>query len=682
VTLRERGGGLEGDGTVAEAYLTPSRRSRFGMVADLLWMATWVALAWPWLVLAAGGIAVLRGLLVPVQLWLTKLLVNSIAAGLGGAAASSAANRWETWIGLLTASVLLDRVAAGVQGWLERNSDERIGPWTQERVMAQAAKLPLVAFEHEAYYDRLRRLLPDAGSKVPRLVGQVLQVAQGVPSFLGYAVSLALVSPVLAAVVLAATIPTVVAWTVLGQAAWGVTVAVTRDRRLSEYYSGLLTDRTCAKEVRLYGLANYLLGRWSEHYWRAVRQQRRQYVRSGNLLRAATTGSLAVSMLALWLVVRHVVPSATAGTFTLLFLAVEGLFGSTFAMGNSLHALGEQSGYASELRSFLGNKSATRRPGARAARTRALARMHTASAVRPLTRRTVRDRGGHEHTAGATQGLAPDRRMPFPSPIRDGIRFEDVWFSYPGSAAAALAGINLEIHAGEKVALVGANGAGKTTLTKLLLGLYKPDAGRITVDGVDMARIDPTAYRAAVSAVFQHFVRYQLTFRENVGLGDPPAIADANRLVYAVELSGANEVLALLGGDPETLLGPDVGGTDLSGGQWQRVALARAFFRAQPRGHESTPPEQWAPGAQILVLDEPTAALDPLAELAVFERFAELAAGRTALLVSHRLGMARLADRVVVLRDGRVVESAPHDELYRAGGEYAAMFDAQARWYR
>jgi ATP-binding cassette subfamily B protein len=270
------------------------------------------------------------------------------------------------------------------------------------------------------------------------------------------------------------------------------------------------------------------------------------------------------------------------------------------------------------------------------------------------------------HGDPPARGLAHGRLQSFPQPLREGIRCEDVWFTYPGSDRPALAGISCEIAAGQKVALVGENGAGKTTLAKLLLGLYRPDTGRITFDGCDVQQIDPWSLRRAMSAVSQQFVRYQLTLGENVGLGRPDRVEDRASLEEAGERAGIGDLVRALPAGYETLLGPDVGGVDLSGGQWQRVAIARAFFR----------------DAAVLVLDEPTAALDPLAELAVFERFAELAQGRTALLISHRLGMARLADRVLVLAHGRVVEQGTHEELLRAEGAYATLFRAQARWYR
>jgi ATP-binding cassette subfamily B protein len=224
--------------------------------------------------------------------------------------------------------------------------------------------------------------------------------------------------------------------------------------------------------------------------------------------------------------------------------------------------------------------------------------------------------------------------------------------------------VSLTIAAGETIALVGENGAGKTTLVKLMLGLFQPDRGRVMLDGIDIATLDPVQLRAKFSGVFQHFVRYPLTVAENVAAG---ADRSSDDIARALELAGLGDRIALLPDGPETLLAPDLGGIDLSGGQWQRIAIARAATRE----------------AIMLCLDEPTAALDPLAEVAIFQRFAELSQTRTTILVSHRLGMARLANRIVVLEDGRIIEHGLHDELVnRVDSEYARMWHAQSRWYQ
>lgn len=293
-------------------------------------------------------------------------------------------------------------------------------------------------------------------------------------------------------------------------------------------------------------------------------------------------------------------------------------------------------------------------------------------------------------------------------PFRDGVRFHDVSFTYPGAARPALRGVNLLLRPGEHVALVGEIGAGKTTLVRLLLGLYRPTSGRITVDGIDLTDLDPTAWRREATAVFQDFVRYQTSVVENIAYGDVGVLGDmqtasmaANageprrsgearagashrpsrdsqdsagrdgpvdpRVVRAATSSGAADFVSALPHGYATLLGSVFeGAVDLSAGQWQRLALARAYLR----------------DAQIVVLDEPTAALDPRGEVAVYRRFREAAAGRCALFISHRLGSARLAERIVVLQEGRVVEEGTHAALLTAGGEYARLYRLQATWYQ
>jgi ATP-binding cassette subfamily B protein len=256
-------------------------------------------------------------------------------------------------------------------------------------------------------------------------------------------------------------------------------------------------------------------------------------------------------------------------------------------------------------------------------------------------------------------------RAPFP--LRHGITFDAVSFRYPGAPEPALRGVSLEIRPGERLALVGENGAGKSTLARLLLGLDEPMEGRILVDGVDLREIDPTSWRERAAAVFQSFVRYQLTARENIGLADPASLYDDDRIRAAAQRSSAHAVIETLPHGYETPLGKGFEGAhDLSVGQWQKLALARAYMRE----------------ADLLVLDEPAASLDALAELEVYRQFSEASVGKTVLLISHRLGSARLADRIVVLEAGTVAQTGTHDELIARGGPYAEMYRLQAEWYR
>jgi ATP-binding cassette subfamily B protein len=262
---------------------------------------------------------------------------------------------------------------------------------------------------------------------------------------------------------------------------------------------------------------------------------------------------------------------------------------------------------------------------------------------------------------------SPEHPVPVPRPIRGGVVFEGVGFRYPDKEDWALREVSLTIGAGERVALVGENGAGKTTLVKLLARLYDPTEGRILLDGIDLREYDVDELRGAIGVIFQDFVRYDLKVRENIGVGQIDAIGDQPRIVRAAEMSLADSVVAGLESGLDHMLGRRFkGGANLSGGEWQKVGLARAYMR----------------DAQILILDEPTAALDARAEYQVFERFADLTEGRTAVLISHRFSTVRMANRIVVLEDGYVTEDGTHDELLMLSGRYAELFTLQAAGYR
>jgi ATP-binding cassette subfamily B protein len=262
---------------------------------------------------------------------------------------------------------------------------------------------------------------------------------------------------------------------------------------------------------------------------------------------------------------------------------------------------------------------------------------------------------------------APGHPRPFPMPIREGVVFEDVGFKYPDAERWAVRHMNFTLHAGEVLALVGENGAGKTTLVKLLARLYDPVEGRILLDGHDLREYDLAALRANVGVIFQDFARYHMTAAENIAVGRIDARDDRARIVRAAQESLADEVIAKLPNKYDQVIGKRFRtGIDLSGGEWQKIAIARAYMR----------------DAQLLILDEPTAALDARAEYEVFERFKELSDGKTGVLISHRFSSVRMADRILVLDEGKVESSGTHEELLAARGRYAELFELQAAGYR
>ncbi|HKY49501.1 MAG TPA: ABC transporter ATP-binding protein, partial [Acidimicrobiia bacterium] len=389
-----------------------------------------------------------------------------------------------------------------------------------------------------------------------------------------------------------------------------------RERR---YVGELLGGRDEAKEVRAFDLADFLFERWNRLYDHRLKELR-SVARRQLLFTLFSTLVIGLMLGAILLLVAFL---ASSGRVTLAEagVAVAGIaiIGARIAgAGYSVSSLSEAGFYLDDFGTFL--EMAT---------------------------------------------TPPLSSVPAPAGFQT-ITVEDISFTYPSSTEPALIDVNLEVRAGEVLALVGENGSGKSTLAKVLAGLYRPSSGVVTWDGVDVSTIDRAAFSRRVAVIFQDFLRYHLSASDNIGLGRFESAADRPSIVSAAEQAGAAEMIAKLPSGYDTLLGPEfLGGVDLSVGQWQRMALARAFFRNAP----------------FVILDEPTASLDARAEHELFQRIRGLLQDRTVLLISHRFSSVRTADRIYVLHEGRVVESGSHEELMLRNGRYAEMFGLQAAAY-
>lgn len=395
--------------------------------------------------------------------------------------------------------------------------------------------------------------------------------------------------------------------------------------RYAEYLRDLALGRPAAKEVRIWGLLDWLVDRF-ETVWRgAMRPIWRERRPRARAVLAATGAIALVNLLSYVLLIW----AAVHGDLGLTGLAV---FIQALTLANNYTAFDDQNA-------------------------------HLAFAAAAVPR--VLDLGAHiDALPGATEAR-PAAELPENTPAGE-IRFRGVRFRYPGTDRDALAGVDLRIEAGRSLAIVGANGAGKSSLVKVLCGLYAPTAGEVTVDGRDLSGLDPAAWRERVAVLFQDFARYHLTVAENIGMGAPRLAGDRDLLRAAAERAGALPLIEKLPHGWDTVLSPEyTDGVDLSGGQWQRIALARALFAVDA-------------GARVLILDEPTSALDVRAEAEIYERFLELTAGLTTILISHRFSTVRRADRIVVLDEGAIAEDGSHDELIARRGRYADMFDLQA----
>jgi ATP-binding cassette subfamily B protein len=521
----------------------------------------------------------------------------------------------------------------------------RLGTDVNVAILERATELDLRHFEDPQFYDRLSRARREASSRPVTLVTQSFSLVQSLLTLLGYSALVSRFSVWAVVGLLLATVPATLAEMRYSKTAFRLRNWRSQESRRLMYFEYVLANDEHAKEVKLFGLGPLFLKRYKELAERFFGEDSRLALRRTvvtYLLSLIATGAFyaAYALMAL----SAALGQLSVGNLTLYVLAFRNGQQSFQAILNSIGNIYEHNLYMSNLFAYLdmtaGGESAER----------ANARTQTNGA----------------QTNGAVSPVAGvyDDALTANEP---GIRLQNVGFRYPGKEEWVFRGVDLFIPRGQSVALVGENGAGKTTLVKLLTRLYQPTEGRILLDGKDLVDWEPELLRSRFAVAFQDFSQYQLELRENVGLGSVEHMHDAERIDRALVRGGAHEVAGGLSNGVNTPLGRWFqGGVELSGGQWQKVALARGFMREQ---------------ADILVLDEPTAALDAQAEHAVFQRFAELAKGRTTLIISHRFPTVRMADRILVLRQGRVIEDGTHAQLVAQGGTYARLYQLQASGY-
>jgi len=582
------------------------------------------------LTLASLGLRLLRALLPVAMLYVGKLIIDEAVhlAGNGGMPPlreALAGGQLDTLLQLLALELGI-AIGSDLLGRLVNYADALLSELftnaTSVRLMEHAAELDLEDFEDPDLQDKLDRARRQTMGRM-NLMGQLFGQVQDAITVVSFAAGLVAYAPWLMALLAVALVPAFIGESHFNTLGYSLNHSWTPERRQLDYLRQVGASVETAKEVKIFNLHRFLIERYkllAERFYRANRTLARKRAFWGTLLAAlGTLGYYAAYAYIAW---RTISGDFSIGDLTFLAGSFMRLRQLLEGLLTGFSQVAGQALYLDDLFSFF--------------------------AIEP----EIRSR--------------PDA-LPVPRPIREGFVFEDVGFRYPDAERWAVRHLDFRLEAGEVIALVGENGAGKTTLVKLLARLYDPDEGRILLDGRDLRDYDLDDLRANMGVIFQDFVRYHLSAGENIGVGLVEAMRDDARIRDAAHRALADEVIEALPDGYEQLIGRRFKtGVDLSGGQWQKIAIARAYMR----------------DAQVMILDEPTAALDARAEFEVFQRFKELSAQRTAVLISHRFSSVRMADRILVLADGRIEASGTHAQLMEEGGRYAELFELQAAGYR
>ncbi|WP_321477085.1 ABC transporter ATP-binding protein [uncultured Paludibaculum sp.] len=528
------------------------------------------------------------------------------------------------WVAAEFGLALLGGITGRTVGFLDSLVADRFSRHLSVRIMEKAARLDLLSYEDPVFYDKLERARVQATDRIG-MVHATGTLLQQVVMAAGFCATILWFSPWLLLLLIVCIVPAFLGESHFAFLGYSLSLRQTPVRRQLDYLRVLGASRESAKELKLFNLADHFTGEFQklsdDIYEQNLTLARRRLFAGAMLSLLTTCGYYGAYAFVVW---RAATGTITPGSMTFLAGAIAGASANIQSIFSTFASIADQALFLTDLLDFF--------------------------AVQPC----IASKPG---------------ALTAPRAIQDGFRLEHVSFAYPGNPRRIIDGLDLHLAAGERVALVGENGQGKTTLVKLLTRLYDPTEGRILLDGVDLRDYDLESLHAQIGVIFQDFVRYEMTARENIAVGqiDMTGASAEERIHQAARKSLAADVIRRLPRGLGQQLGRRFeGGVDLSGGEWQKVALARAYLRE----------------AQFLILDEPAAALDARSEYDLFQRFASLTQGKTALLISHRFSTVRMADRILVLEGGRVVEEGCHERLLAEGGRYSAMFELQAASYR
>jgi ATP-binding cassette, subfamily B, bacterial len=567
-----------------------------------------------------GGIAFrVLGALVPfTMLWVSKQIMDGVQARFNSQPLPD--NFW-MMVALEALLAVFGAILGRTSGYFDALLADRFTRYVSVRVMEHASRLDLASYEDPVFYDKLERARVQATDRIA-MVQAIGALGQQMITAASLALGILWFSPWLLLLLIVAVVPAFLGESHFAFLGYSLNIGQTPVRRQLDYLRVLGASKESAKELKLFGLSQFITGEYARLsnnlYDQNVALAGRR-LRAGALLSLISTGGYYGAYA--WIIYLTVSGKLGLGTMTLLTGAIAGAATQIQNIFATFSSIADQSLFLTDLVGFF--------------------------EVKPRVQ------------------SKPDA-IPAPRPIREGFIFDRVCFTYPGTSRLVLNNLDLRIEPGDRIALIGENGQGKTTIVKLLTRLYDPTAGRILLDGVDLREYSIEDLHREIGVIFQDFMRYEMSAHRNIAVGSIDRDVDG-QIQHAARKSLADAVIQRLPKKYDQLLGRRFeGGVDLSGGEWQKVALARAYLR----------------DAQILILDEPTASLDARSEYEVFQRFVELTEGKMALLISHRFSTVRMADRIIVLDNGAIVEQGTHAQLMALGAQYADMFELQASSYR
>jgi ATP-binding cassette, subfamily B, bacterial len=563
---------------------------------------------------------IFSSLLPVLLLWITKLIIDGIVHAVSNHQPVGPRFWW-----LVAAEFSLAVLNSVLLRTIDYSDSLLADKYTRHvsiRVLEHASSLDLTAYEDPVFYDRLERARVQATDRLV-MIQAVGRLVQQVITTITLSISIMFFSPRLMLLLILGVVPAFMGESHFAFLGYAKNFRQTPLRRQLDYLRILGGSKEAAKELKLFGLRKFLIDRFTklsdEIYVENIGLSRRKLIAGSLLSMVGTMGYYSAYVFVIW---RTVNGALSIGTLTFLAGAIQQASTNIQQIFSTIAAIGDQALFLTDLLAFF--------------------------QMEP----TIRSK---------------PNALPAPRPIKQGVEFRNVSFSYPGNSRLILDHINFQLHPGERLALIGENGQGKTTIVKLITRLYDPTEGQILLDGIDLRDYDLEDLHREMGVIFQDFMRYEMTAAENIAVGRVEELKNPELLQIAAHKSMADATIARLPKGYDQMLGRRFEeGVDISGGEWQKVALARAYLR----------------DAQILILDEPTAALDARSEFEVFQRFAELTAGKMALFISHRFSTVRSADRIIVLENGRIAEEGSHDQLSRLGGKYAEMFEMQASSYR